>query len=386
MKNRIYNYFYRKLHIKFLAKVIACLGYGLLYIYFLVKKNSCKDTINISIEDSYKVINDYSKKPEGDYSLIEQPLDITMDLSIIIPVYNASNYIEKCLDSVVNQNTRYKYEVIVINDGSTDDTLSKLSKYEGINVISIENRGIAGARNEGIDNAKGMYFMFVDSDDVLASDAIETLLKSAYKNNAEIVQGSYYEFINENKKMYYYLDEKVIESAKYNDVLPAPGFPWGKVIRRDLFNGIRFPLNYWFEDTVISYVIFRRCKKYVQLRTIVYGYRKNISGITNNYNSSHKSMDTFYVVEYMISECKRLGMIKDKVLYKITVNQLSSILLRRTRDVNEDILKNIFNLSCNLLKEVKIDIHEDESYLFKELVKSFETRNFDLWKLCSFII
>lgn len=385
MKNRIYNYFYRKLHIKFLAKVIACLGYGLLYIYFLVKKNFCRDTIDISIKDSYKVINDYSKKPEGDYIVIEQPLDMTMDLSIIVPVYNASKYIEKCIDSVVNQDTRYKYEVIVINDGSTDDTLTKLSKYEGINVISIENRGIAGARNEGINNAKGMYLMFVDSDDILAPGAIETLLKSAYKNNAEIVQGSYYEFINENKKMYYYLDEKVIESAKYNDVLPAPGFPWGKVIRRDLFNGVRFPLSYWFEDTLMSYVIYRRCSKYVSLKEIVYGYRKNINGITYNYKNSHKLIDTYYVVEKMISENNRLEMPKDKVLYKLTITQLSSILYRRTCSLSDAMLKNIFNLSCNLIDEVKIDMHEDESYIFKELIKAFETRNFYLWKLVSLI-
>lgn len=389
MKNRLFNYFYRKLHIKFLAKVISCLGYGLLYVYFLIKKNFCKETINISLKESYKVINDYSKKPEGNYIVDEKPLDMNIDLSIIIPCFNVSLYVEACLDSVVNQKTIYNYEVIVINDGSTDDTLSKIEKYKdykNFNIISIKNSGIAGARDEGINNAKGMYLMFVDSDDILTQGAVECLLKNAYKNNAEIVQGSHYEFINEKNKMCYFLNEDIINVSNYNDIIPIPGFPWGKVIRRELFDSVRFPVNCWFEDTLMSYVIFRRCSKCVLLRQIVYGYRKNSNGITYNYKNSHKVIDTYYVVENMISECERLKIPKDKILYKLTINQLSSILFRRTRNLDDETLKNLFNLCCNLLDEIKIDLHEDESYIYKELIKAFKTRNFCLWKLISLII
>lgn len=389
MKNRLYNYFYRKLHSAFLAKIIAILGYDILYIFFLIKKNFCKETINISINDSYKVISNYSKRPKNNYLTNEEIIDNNIDLSIIIPAYNVDSYIEKCLDSVVNQETTYNYEVIVINDGSTDDTLLKIEKYKcykNFNIVSIKNSGVSAARNKGIDISKGMFLMFVDSDDILYKNAVQCLLKSAYENNAEIVQGSYYEFVNEKKKMYYYLKENIIDNIKNSNVLPIPGFPWGKVIKRDLFKSVRFPLNYWFEDTLLSYVIFRRCKKCVVIKDIVYGYRKNFNSITFNYKKSHKLVDSYYVVEEMIKECNRLKISNDEVLYKLTVNQLSSILYRRACTLNDNILKNLFNLCCNLLDEIKMDIHEDESYIYKELIKAFDTKNFYLWKLCSFII
>ena len=93
---------------------------------------------------------------------ITQPL-----ISIIVPVYNCEEYIEKCIDSILHQ-TYQNFEVIVINDGSKDNTLEKLKKYinkNKITIISIENNGVSNARNLGIKNSKGDYICFIDSDD-----------------------------------------------------------------------------------------------------------------------------------------------------------------------------------------------------------------------------
>lgn len=107
-----------------------------------------------------------------------------MTLSIIIPVYNVDKYLTKCLDSVFNQSYECNYEVICVNDGSTDGSSTILEKYAQIHknmkIINSENEGTASARNIGIREAKGKYLWFVDSDDWIANDAIKIL--SEYLN------------------------------------------------------------------------------------------------------------------------------------------------------------------------------------------------------------
>ena len=102
------------------------------------------------------------------------------EVSIIIPVYNARDSIAKCIDSIINQ-TFLNFEVILVNDGSTDDTLSVLLKYEhdyeNIRVINKRNEGVAVTRNKAIFEAKGKYIMFIDNDDFIDKDYIETFYK-----------------------------------------------------------------------------------------------------------------------------------------------------------------------------------------------------------------
>lgn len=98
-------------------------------------------------------------------------------LSIIAPAYNVERYIKGCLDSILQQETSFPYEIIVVNDGSTDATSECLKKYKKSAVVRIlhhENRGLSAARNTGIACSKGEYLCFVDSDDELAAGALDT--------------------------------------------------------------------------------------------------------------------------------------------------------------------------------------------------------------------
>ena len=111
-------------------------------------------------------------------------------ISVIIPVYNVKAYLEKCVESVVNQDFS-DYEIILIDDGSSDgsenlcDRLGE--KYPEIKVIHQENKGQGGARNTGIENASGEYLLFVDSDDYIKEDALSFLYKTATENGSDIV-------------------------------------------------------------------------------------------------------------------------------------------------------------------------------------------------------
>ena len=109
-------------------------------------------------------------------------------VSVIIPAYNAGKYIEKAVQSVFKQ-TYPNIEIIVVNDGSTDDTLDVLSRFPEVKIVSTLNKGVSHARNVGIEASRGEYISFLDADDELECDAIESLLKSSLKNNADICAG-----------------------------------------------------------------------------------------------------------------------------------------------------------------------------------------------------
>lgn len=113
-----------------------------------------------------------------------------IDLSLIIPVYNNEKYIDKCLSSVLGQKTQYIYEVICIDDGSKDRSLEMLSQWqqkfpEQLKVYSQENQGISKTRNRGLTLSIGRYVGFIDNDDTVSEDYVETLLNTAYKQNVD---------------------------------------------------------------------------------------------------------------------------------------------------------------------------------------------------------
>lgn len=169
-------------------------------------------------------------------------------LSIIVPVYNVEDYIEKCLYSLVNQNIE-NYEIIVVVDGSKDDSIITVNKYKKkypnlIVVKETENRGLSAARNLGISLAKGKYIGFVDSDDYVDHSMFSKMLKSAIKNNSDIVVCSYYKNINKVLKKVNI--KKMISTNDF--LLHCPPYAWNKIYRADLFENIRFPEKINYED------------------------------------------------------------------------------------------------------------------------------------------
>lgn len=154
-----------------LAKVLRKLGLGHTA-YLLaapVYSMFCKNTLD-SPREALSLLHETSPDPSSSCYAPEKYIveeESGLDLDIIIPAYNAQNYIQKCLDSVLSQETEYKYRAIVIDDGSTDDTGKILDSYKDIYLIHQENKGFSGARNTGLARASAEYIMFLDSDDEL---------------------------------------------------------------------------------------------------------------------------------------------------------------------------------------------------------------------------
>ena len=302
--------------------------------------------------DSWQILENYSPNHQGSCTRKNAlSLPFSCELQIIVPAYNVEKYLKQCMDSILAQRTKYRFHVVLVDDGSTDRTGEIADAYlrdSRVTVIHQENRGLSGARNRALENIFAEYLMFVDSDDMLAEGAIEALLDAAYTNQAKIVQGSFYEMYDDTRPPVYNTDSTVtcVEPALGN----LDGFPWGKVFRSDLFASLVFPEGFWFEDTMLSVLIFPQVEKAYILPRTVYAYRQtNPNSITTNSVTKPKCIDTFYVTKQTLCEHAELGLPIDQAYVEKVFRQ---ILLngKRIRNVPERVKEAVFILSADLVK------------------------------------
>lgn len=172
-------------------------------------------------------------------------------VSIIIPVYNVSNYLKTCLESVINQ-TYKELEIICINDGSTDNSLEILKEYASkdkrIIIIDKKNAGVSAARNDGIEKSNGEYIFCMDSDDYIDNDFIEVFYNNAEKNNSDLVVLS----------TFWNLDKRI--NKDYHSALPT----WSMFIKKSILDNykyLRYPLNVQpGEDGIFSHELLMYTK------------------------------------------------------------------------------------------------------------------------------
>ena len=283
--------------------------------------------------------------PKGRYSGEEKG----KDLDIIIPAYNAENYIDKCLNSVLSQKTKYSFRVLVIDDGSTDATGKILDGYSGISVIHQENRGFSGARNAGLDRAEADYLLFLDSDDELCPGAVEALMSRAKELDCAIVEGAYTEVtLNGGVLRRHGHPEGLMEATELE------GFACGKVIKRSLFNNLSFPLDYWYEDSIVRQVILPmiRVQNLIAagISESVFLYRRNPKGITRSSRGHGKSLDSLYITMQLFEDRKKFGL-------NITADYYDYILsmavqtYSRTKKLGDEISRAIFTVYADFIEK-----------------------------------
>lgn len=292
------------------------------------------------------------------------------DVQIIVPVYNVEKYLKHCLDSIISQKTDASFLITVINDGSTDNSAKILNRYQDhpqIEIIHQDNKGFSGARNTGLDNLKGRYIMFVDSDDSLTENAIQSLYVNTKNEDLDIIVGAYNSVDNQEKKL----------STVHFKKDSIKGFAWGKLYKASLFKTIQFPVKYWFEDTVISLIILYLTDKISIINQPVYNYRFNPSGITRKSLHQPKILDTVYVTQRLLQDFKRLKIsatesFYERLLRQIRINQIRLWTLR-----NPEIEKFNFMLSCNIMENFTQFTTNNKKY--KALEKALRRKNFNLF-------
>lgn len=240
-----------------------------------------------------------------------------MRLSIIVPVYNMAHdgILEFCLDSLLNQ-TISDYEIIAVDDKSTDDSLKVLREYEKnhpekMRVIASENnRKQGGAKNLGIRAAKGDWFGFVDSDDWVSPDYYEKLLNKADETGADIVGCNYnytgtHSFEKGEPGKNNSLEQSgILDQKKYKDLILEPGSMVTKVYRREIFfdNGLWFPEYMFYEDNCLGPLTMLSCKHFEFLDEDNYYYYQQPDSTTHHIDVK-KCEDRMDSMIIFIEEC-----------------------------------------------------------------------------------
>ena len=253
----------------------------------------------------------------------------TPKVSIIIPVYNVEDYIELTLQSLLEQ-TLKEIEIILIDDGSTDNSLqiiqSYAEKYENIKVILQENSGPSRARNRGIEEAVGEYIAFVDSDDLLPENSLEVRYNAAVEQNADIVIGGTYKFNSKRKwpMTKHFLGNEEKNVVTNSDILWTVG-PCNKIYKRDIIKTLKFPQNIKYaEDQVFVIQAYLKAKKIYSINETVYYYRMretigNESLTQQIYNDSANVMRQ--ILDVWSMTCKNIDDYTDNPFFRISIKK-----------------------------------------------------------------
>jgi len=239
-------------------------------------------------------------------------------ISIIMPVYNVERYLTACLESVVHQ-TLPEIEIIAVNDGSTDNSLKILEDYQSrysdrMKVFSTENHGVSHARNYGLAQASGEFILFVDSDDFIEKEMCEKLYQKAMRDGNDIVVCGRYnvferEHIGEMEKEItgtFLINTNFKLSENKYELAHVSPFPWDKLFRRHILEGLEFPEKMRFEDLVL---VFEACCKAESIGVVeepLYNYRRTTQGGFLN-SFSEQTLDIVKAFQLVIDFMKKHG-------------------------------------------------------------------------------
>ncbi len=330
---------------------------------------------------------------KGEKSIqLNNPLkECTCDLSLIVPVYNAEKYLKKCLDSLCNQKTSYQYEIIAVNDGSTDSSLEILEEYkrenQNIRIITQKNQGISAARNIGIENAYGQYIGFVDNDDFVTENYCEVLLKKAFEKNADIVKCGHFRYDVANERVATEIThvQTSIAGEIGDDVVKYKGFIWSGIYKKSLFEDIRFPLGYWYEDMIGRILLMRKSRQFEFITDSLYYYclhQTNASKTVWKQNNL-KSLDQLFLAKELASYGEQIGLGKENGLYKTLLLELGPVLWLRCRKLGKELFRETFFEAAEFMNGLEVDIPSSLEGEEKYLAQAFAEKNYIQWWMAS---
>ncbi len=305
-------------------------------------------------------------------------------ISIIVPVYNTELFLDKCLESLYEQ-TFKDYEVLMINDGSTDGSLKIMEKYqnksEKFQIIQNLNKGISFSRNLGLSEAKGDYIAFVDSDDFVSPDFLKILYNKAVESNADIVVCNYiiYNYENNTEIKYpfklkegLYKKPKALKHLIYDCRINY--YVWNKLWKRSVLveNNINF-LDMCFEDTDFSIKAFYNAREVFIVSNELYYYVKHEKSMT-------AFVDTNKIKDYLYALAGIRVFLEEKKAFK---NYRLCFFIHSIRVLfttfkliflAHKLCKNFNGIFFNLVKVIILIFN----YNFKEVNKIFNIKNLNL--------
>ena len=303
----------------------------------------------VLLDDEFdiKKLEDY--RPNMGESAIREASEVMMErkspaaLSIIVPVYQAEAYIRKCAESLAAQKTKYPYRVILVDDGSRDKSFEVISDIledkAQFCVIHQENRGLSAARNRGLDCVQTEYVCFVDADDFVSEDMVELLMERAVKTGADIVAGNFSYYYEKNGRLRgnYMPDGSVVTFYQ------LPGVAWGKIFRTRLFDKVKFPEGYLYEDSIVKHLLFPLAMDIQCVAKPIYFYRMRENSLSNTARTSSGCLDSTWITVRMLKDRKILGIPADEEYQKYFLRQMA-MNYQREDGVPEEIRYQVFCL------------------------------------------
>lgn len=283
-----------------------------------------------------------------------------MTVSIIIPIYNAVQYLPACLSSVIRQSYE-DLEIICVDDGSTDDSARIAAEAADsdsrVTVLTQKNSGLSAARNVGLDKATGEFVFFIDSDDMIHQTAIEQLVAAAVRFKAQIVStklcssSQFEDEISERKKLPEVkfrrvdLDEFYFQNSISNHAC-------GKLFETSLFKdkGIQFPVGRAYEDVATMYLLMMQAEEIVCTDESLYYYRPNELGITHTY-TTEKVND--YILAYK----------EIKTAFGLTISDSQRYYLLTVLYTILRLINNVPNIATK--SSIQVDLEREYDHLFQ---------------------
>jgi len=391
----IHSFYFRFLIITHCAWLSAFLA-KLAYMLFVAKcffEGLCqrKHIVNGNAEEAMRKIAMVHPAPARKVKIAQMDVNLNVDLSIIVPVYNYADLIRNNIESILSQKTMYNYELILVDDGSTDGAREIVCSYikdSRVKVICQKNQGIAGARNTGLNHACGRYIMFVDCDDIVTDDIVETLMSKAYAEQCDIVMCAH-DLVKERDGNItsiipnVYSGRNLFGYSKDATILNYAGLPWCKVYKRELWNDVRFFQGYWYEDTIIHALLFTQCKKFAYVPKVCYKYRwyeKNFSHIQGK-RSEPKCVDRYWIMLPILEKAEELKITGSDCFYTMLLNHLCGCYYNTIHGLGEDVIEALFILACDLFQKYRPSQKVKLPYILRMAERALDEGDINLWKL-----
>lgn len=294
-----------------------------------------------------------------------------VDISVIVPIYNAEKYLNKCVDSLINQ-TKKELEFILVNDGSTDKTEEIIKSYKDsrIKYFKNKNQGIGKTRNFGIEKAIGKYIMFLDSDDYLKNNACEILYKSVEKTDADLAICDFYKIYDSG------VEEKIkLLSFKPTTLRKTPSLvneinlaPWNKLYKKELItkNKIKFVENLKYEDAPFVIEAFSKAGKIIKVDEYLNYYL--IHGNSETTVRDKRCFDILKIIDLIRKNTKNEAYLQEEI-NKLTVRIITNYTIQQRNQKDKNVGLDFIDEAFSYLEKEVPDYKNNKYFKNRSILK-----------------
>lgn len=317
--------------------------------------------------------------------------NFTKELSIIVPVYNTEKYLEKCLESIV-KNIPENTEVLIINDGSPDNSEKIIEKFEKhynniIRYYKKANSGLSDTKNYGISKSNGKYITFVDSDDYIDSNMHKEMLELALKEDSDVVYCDIEQVFEDGHTIYSHCTNFKRDTDYFRLIdTPLMASSPNKLVKKDLYEKYTFPVGLNNEDVAVTPIMLAQAKKISRIDKPFYKYFQR-SGSIQNSGFDEKRFVMFDTVKICFDNAKKANLsneIQTQIKGALYTHQMLALLIYPISDLPEQEQRHLIPIFCKKMNSFGEDFYSNpyvQEYVSdlnrKHLLKLIKQENCD---------